>query len=99
MATALNESENNSFIYINRKKIPGRLSLTGRWNRSVQPESFDISGVIETTEYLDGTYEEVWAGRLSITDLRIESESFGSEDDNIVFEFTAGGYNVLEPRK
>lgn len=77
------------------REINGKLSLTGRYDRTVKPERFVITGLIETTEYLDGVYEEVRAGRLIIQNLRIESESFGSEDDNIVFEFTAGSYQVL----
>ena len=77
------------------REIDGKLSLRGQYDRTVTPERFVISGLIETTTYLDGTYEEVCAGRLIIQGLRIESESFGSEDNNIVFEFSAESYQVL----
>ena len=95
-------SEVKSYLYIRQTedspttRIEGALSLTGRWNRSVSPPRFEISGIIETTEYLDGTYFEIRTGRLIIDNLQIESESFGSLDDNIVFEFTAESYKVLE---
>lgn len=77
------------------REIDGKLSLRGQYDRTVTPERFLINGLIETTEYLDGIYEEVCAGRLVIQGLRIESESFGSEDNNIVFEFSAESYQVM----
>ena len=95
-------NEVKNYLYIRQTedspmtKIEGALSLTGHWNRSVSPPRFEISGVIETTEYLDGIYFEVRAGRLIIDNLQIESESFGSLEGNIVFEFTAKSYRVLE---
>lgn len=74
--------------------VEGTLSLTGR--RNPNEGGFEISGLIQTEAYLSEAYEEICAGRLIIKDIKILSESFGSETNDIVYEFTAKSYIVLE---
>jgi len=83
-----------STLIIDDTPVEGALSMTGtRGENNV----FLITGVLETVAYLDEYYAEIRAGRLVIRDIHILSESFGSETDSIVYEFTAKSYTVLEP--
>lgn len=81
-------------LEIDGTTVDGALSLTGSRSTS----GFQITGYIETEAYLGPEYEEIKAGRLIVKDVQIISESFGSETDSIVYEFTAKEYTVLTPQ-
>lgn len=79
----------------------GSLTVTGVVDRSVSPPKFTVTGFIETEARLPDsakivTVDMKFGSRLQIFDLLIDSESFGSEDKNIVYQFSAKNYRVLE---
>ena len=79
---------------VNEVNVGGQLSVVGAVDRSVSPPKFTVSGYIETTERLPDFMEEVKAGRITLFDVLIDSESFGSESDEIVYQFSAKNYRV-----
>lgn len=78
------------------KSVKGSLSLVGSVDRSVSPPKFTVTGLIETTARLPDHMVEVRAGRLIVFDVLIDSESFGSDDNRIVYQFSAKNYKVLD---
>lgn len=79
----------------------GSLTVTGVVDRSVSPPKFTVTGLIETEARLPDsakivTVDMKFGSRLQIFDLLIDSESFGSDDKNIVYQFSARNYRVLE---
>lgn len=82
-----------SHIIIDGTRVLGRFSMTARVEGN--PSKINVSGLIETTAYLGKRYAEISGGRLIIRDISIISENYGSETDNIVYEFTAKSYTVL----
>lgn len=76
--------------------VRGSLSLVGSVDRVVSPPKFTVTGLIETVARLPDCMIEVRAGRLIVFDVLIDSESFGSDDDKIVYQFSAKNYKVLE---
>jgi hypothetical protein len=88
------EDKITSYIIIDGTRVPGRFSLTGRVVDN--PPRVETTGAIETTAYLGDRYKEIRGGRLIVNDVSIVSENYGSETNNIVYEFRAARYTVLD---
>lgn len=84
-------------ISVNGKTIDGQFSFTAEVDRNVHPNVMSISGVLKTTKYLENVHT-ISNGTLILYDVDIISESFGSEDDHIVYGFTAGSYKYLKKK-
>lgn len=80
-------------ISVDGKKIDGTFSFSVDVDRNVRPNVVTISGAIQTKEHLEGI-NTVANGRYVLRDVDIISESYGSEDESVVYGFTAKDYEV-----
>ena len=78
----------------------GKFSVTGTVDRLQKPPKVIVEGLIETKTRVPDHFEEMSGGRVTIYDIMINSESLGSEEDIIVYGFTAKRYTVykIKPR-
>lgn len=79
--------------------IPGKFSVVGAVDRTKNPPVLSVTGVIETSTRLPDSFSKLEGGRAVVYDILIDSESLGSEDNNIVYGFSAKRYDILTVRK
>ena len=77
-------------------EIEGVFSVTATLDRSKHTPILKISGVIQTPVRLPPEFDTLTCSRGYCKDIVIISESFGSEDDNIVYTFEAGEYDITK---
>ena len=80
-------------------KIEGKFSIIGTVDRMKNPPIMTITGIIETPVRLPDRFEILSGGRLIVEEGLIDSESLGSEDDNIMYGFTAKRYKIKKIQK
>jgi hypothetical protein len=80
-------------ISVDGKKIDGVFSFSVDVDRNVRPNVVTISGAIQTKVQLEGI-STISYGRYVLRDVDIISESYGSEDETVVYGFTAKDYEV-----
>ena len=82
-----------STIYINggKKQIEGEFSFSVGYDIKAKPPVMEITGVLSTTEILDDIYA-IENGRYFLDDVVVTNESYGSEEDTIMYYFMAGKY-------
>lgn len=80
-------------IRVDGRAIMGKFSFSVEVDRTRHPNIATISGVIETKEHLEDVHT-ISNERYVLQDVDIISESYGSEDENVVYGFTAGDYHV-----
>lgn len=80
-------------ISVDGRKIDGTFSFSVDVDRNVHPNVVSITGAIQTKMQLEGVHT-ISNGRYILRDVDIISESYGSEDETVVYGFTAGEYEV-----
>ena len=88
----------NSTIKIDGITVKGKISVIAAVDRTKKPPVLSVTGYIETPTRLPDSFSKLSGGRIIVHDVLIDSESVGSEDDNIVYSFTAKSYDILERR-
>lgn len=83
-------------IFVDGVKIKGKFSVTASVDRTKNPPVMSVNGLIETPVRLPDRFDKLEGGRSVVHDILINSESVGSEDENIVYEFSARNYDILE---
>lgn len=87
-----------STIKIDDITIEGKLSVLATVDRSKNPPVLSVTGYVETPTRLPDKFATLAGGRVVVYDILIDSESVGSEDDSIVYSFSARRYDILERR-
>ena len=85
-----------SVIKVDDIKIEGKFSLIAAVDRTKKPPVLSVTGVIETPTRLPDSFERLEGGRIIAHNILIDSESAGSEEDSLVYSFTAKSYEILE---
>lgn len=80
-------------IRVDGKEIEGKFSFSVEVDRTRHPNVATISGIIQTKNHLEDIHT-IANDRYVLRDVDIISESYGSEDENVVYGFTAGDYQV-----
>lgn len=83
----------SNIIINNEFTIDGKFSFSVNLNESVNPNVIEISGMLETTEYLEDI-SEIENDRYCLSGIRVISEGYGSEEDTIAYGFFAKDYEV-----
>lgn len=83
-------------IFVDDIKIKGKFSVAATVDRTKNPPVLSINGFVETPTRLPDRFNKLEGGRVAVFDVLINSESVGSEDDNIVYEFSAKNYEIYE---
>lgn len=81
-------------IKIEDVEIAGKFSFIGEVDRTKKPPILTISGVVETAARLPDSFKSMAGGRIVLFDVLINSESAGSEDNKIVYGFSAKRYEI-----
>lgn len=92
-------TKRGSVIFIEDLAVNGKFSVIASVDRSKNPPVLSVNGVIETATRLPDKFSRLAGGRVVVLDVLIDSESAGSEDDVIVYAFTARSYEILERRQ
>ena len=82
-------------IKIEDVMLDGKFSFIGDVDRTKKPPILTISGVIETAARLPDSFKTMEGGRVKLYDILLNSESAGSEDDKIVYSFSAKRYEIV----
>lgn len=88
----------SSTIKVDNVTIKGKISVIAAVDRTKNPPILSVTGYIETPTRLPDRFSRLEGGRITVTDILIDSESVGSESDNIVYSFSARSYEILERR-
>ena len=83
-------------ILIDDKEIEGKFTVTGIVDRSKNPPVLTVEGYIETSVRIPDRIDEMYGGRVVVQGVLINSESVGSEENTIVYGFSARGYKILK---
>ena len=83
-------------ILIDDKEIEGKFTVTGIVDRSKNPPVLTVEGYIETSVRIPDRIDEMYGGRVVVQGVLINSESIGSEENTIVYGFSARGYKILK---
>lgn len=83
-------------ILIDDKEINGKFSVTGIVDRSKNPPVLTVEGYIETSVRIPDRIKEMYGGRVIVQNILVNSESIGSEENTIVYGFSASGYKILK---
>ena len=83
-------------ILIDDKEIEGKFTVTGIVDRSKNPPVLTVEGYIETSVRIPDRIDEMYGGRVIVQGVLINSESVGSEENTIVYGFSARGYKILK---
>lgn len=81
-------------IFIDSIEIEGKFSFTAAVDRSKKPPILTIEGFIETEQRLPDQFATLSGGRHVLKNILISAESGGSEDNNIVYAFSARSYEI-----
>lgn len=77
-------------------EIEGKFSFISEVDRTKKPPILKISGVIETTARLPDSFKKLEGGRAIVYNVLLNSESVGSDDDKIVYGFSATNYDIKD---
>jgi len=83
-------------LFVDGIKISGKMSVMAAVNREKNPPVLSVTGLVETPVRLPDRFGKLEGGRVAVYDVIINSENVGSEDDNIVYEFSAKSYNIFD---
>lgn len=89
----------NNTIKVEDITISGKFSVMGVVDRTKNPPVLSVTGAIETSTRLPDSFSKLEGGRVIVYDILINSESLGSEDNNIVYGFSARRYDILTIKK
>lgn len=78
-----------------RKVIDGKVSVSRTLDRSGEEPRLIIQGYLMTKEYIEEIYM-IETDRFAIYDVDVFQESFGSEEDDIVYTFVAQKFLLRE---
>ena len=81
-------------LKINGYEVEGSCTINASVDRTKKPPILTIEGWISTKQRLPDILGSIEGGRFEVKDILINSESIGSEDDNIVYGFTAREYKI-----
>jgi hypothetical protein len=73
--------------------VKGKLSITRRADYSVIPTRVEVIGRLATHKYFE-EIDQIDTERYSIKDITVSQESFGSEDFNIIYDFTSEDFSI-----
>lgn len=83
-----------SKIKVNKKNIvEGKFSFNAELDDSSKPAKLTISGAFQSAEYIE-EITELESDRYILNNVKISNEGFGSEEAEIIYSFTAGGFRV-----
>lgn len=85
-----------SVIKVDDITVKGKFSVMASVDRTKNPPILSIAGMIETPTRLPDSFKRLEGGRIIVHDILIDSESAGSEDDSLVYSFSAKSYDILE---
>lgn len=77
------------------KTLDGAFSFSQVLNETKKPAVITIEGTAELEEYVKDL-QSLKNDRYEITGIHVIQESFGSEEDNIVYTFTAKKFKILK---
>lgn len=90
-----------SLVKINGKQtVEGKFSFSSELDDLSKPAKITISGVFQSAEYIE-EITQLENERFILNNIKVKHEAFGSESDDIIYTFTAGGFRVkkLDRRK
>ena len=76
-----------------RLKVDGKFSVATTINNATKPPQIQINGVFQSAEYIE-EIAKLENDRYVVTGVKVVQESFGSEEEDIYYTFTAGGVKV-----
>jgi hypothetical protein len=83
-----------SDIKVNDKlTVEGKFSVATTVNNATKPPQVQINGVFQSAEYIE-EITKLENDRYVIAGVKISQESFGSEEEDIFYTFTAGSVKV-----
>lgn len=83
-----------SQIKVNKKKsIEGKFSFDVDVDETSKPVKVTIMGVFQSAEYIE-EITELENDKYVISNIKVYRESFGSEEKDILYSFSAGGFRV-----
>lgn len=75
--------------------IDGKVTANRILDKSQNPPRLIVEGALQTKEYIEEIFR-IETARFTLEDVEVFHESFGTEDDEIVYVFTAGNLIVAE---
>ena len=83
-----------SKIWINDLDIPieGTFSFDMEYDDRQKPPIYSITGVLETADGYHNDIRSIQNHRYKLNGVKVFRESYGSEDDTILYYFTAESY-------
>ena len=85
-------------IIINEQyEIEGSFSFNINIDREKKPPIVSIEGILSTETYIE-ELKSIRNERYSLNNIEVFSEGYGSDEDDIVYRFTAGSFQRL-PRE
>lgn len=84
-------------IYVNRDEIEGKFSVNIALltNEDGMPYE-EVTGIIETEEDLPRKFLVLAGGMAVLKNITITSISFGSEEETVLYNFTAEEYEIIK---
>ena len=86
-------------IKVDNVTVKGKISVIAAVDRTKNPPVLSVTGYVETPTRLPDRFSKLEGGRVVVHDILIDSESAGSEEDNLVYSFSAKSYEILELRR
>lgn len=86
---------NNKVVLNDSVEVNGKFSFVAEYDESTKVLNIN-GGLVVTGPYIDYNVESIANERYELTGVRIYKESFGSEDDEIVYYFQAQTYSINE---
>lgn len=83
-------------IKIDGISVKGKFSVLAAVDRSKNPPVLSVTGAVETPARLPDSFSKLEGGRVIVYDVLINSESAGSDEDSLVYTFSAKRYDILE---
>lgn len=83
-----------SDIKVNDKlMVDGKFSVAAKLDSSVNPPVVVIGGVFQSADYIE-EITKLENERYIVSGIKVSQESFGSEEEDIYYEFTAAAIKV-----
>ncbi len=73
-------------------EVEGSFSFEVSVDETVQPPRFSITGVFTTGDRYMEELKTLQNERYRLEGVKVHTETFGSEEDAVVYHFTAGAY-------
>lgn len=76
-------------IKIGSREVTGKMTVARSLDRDSNPPRLVIEGVLQTPHYFE-EIEEIETERIKLRDILVYRETFGTSEEDIVYNFIAG---------